>query len=69
MCIKMQCRLRLPYIIRLKEAKDYEKEFKFPEFPFFKITLLFNDKEYKDIYVEDYDEKSCQFMQLEVISD
>lgn len=59
MGIKIQCRLKLPYIIRLKEEKDYEKEFRFTEFPYFKLTLLFNDPSYEAIYLEDYDQKSC----------
>lgn len=68
MSIKIQCRLRLPYIIRLKEEKDYEREFSFTEFEFFKMTLLFNDPSYEDIYLAEFDRKSCQFIQLEVIS-
>ena len=69
MSIKIQCRVGLPYIIRLKDAKDYEREFNFSEFSFFKMTLLFNDAEYESIYSENYDKKSCQFMQIEAISD
>lgn len=69
MSIKIQCRLRLPYIIRLKEAKDYTKEFTFPEFSFFKITFLFNDEEYEDIYEDDYNAESCLFVQLEIVSE
>lgn len=68
MSIKIQCRLRLPYIIRLKEEKDYEREFNFPEFEFFKMTLLFNDPSYEYIYLGDFDKRSCQFILIEVIT-
>lgn len=68
MSIKFQCRLRLPYIIRLREAKDYEFEFEFTDFSLFKLTLLFNDSLNAAIFLENYEEKSCQFIQLEVIT-
>ncbi|CCF16472.1 hypothetical protein BLGI_4441 [Brevibacillus laterosporus GI-9] len=68
MSIKMQCRIKLPYILRLKEPKDYEEFFSFPEFDFFKLTLLFNDIEYESIYIDDHAMESCKYLQIEVIS-
>ncbi|MFF0828700.1 hypothetical protein ACFYU8_18155 [Brevibacillus sp. NPDC003359] len=68
MSIKMQCRIKLPYVIRLKEPKDYEEMFSFPEFELFKLTLLFNDVKYESIYNDDHAIESCKNIQIEVIT-
>ncbi|MDD1504745.1 hypothetical protein PVA17_18540 [Lysinibacillus sp. CNPSo 3705] len=68
MSIKFQCRIELPYIIRLNEAKDYEKDFYFPEFEKFHLRLLFNDIDYYNIYNDKYEESVCKFILIEVIS-
>lgn len=68
MSIKFQCRIELPYMIRLNEAKDYERDFNFPEFEKFHLRLLFNDFNYENIYNDKYDEDVCKFIQIEVIS-
>lgn len=68
MSIKFQCRFELPYLIRLNEAKDYEKDFYFPEFEKFHLRLLFNDINYKNIYNSNYEENVCKFILIEVIS-
>lgn len=32
------------------------------------MTLLFNDPDYENIYLDDFEENSCQFIQLEIIT-
>ncbi|MFJ3389737.1 hypothetical protein [Lysinibacillus sp. NPDC086135] len=68
MSIKFQCRVELPYSIRLNDAKDYEKDFYFPEFEKFHLRLLFNDINYQSIYNDKYENDVCRFIQIEVIS-
>lgn len=68
MSIQFQCRIELPYIIRLHEAKDYERYFSFPEFEKFHLRLLFNDTNYEEVYNDKYEYDICKFIQIEVIS-
>ncbi len=67
MSIKVQMFIKLPYILKLEESKDYLYSFTFEEFEMFKLELRFNDEEDEELYNTNYPDNSCSNIRVEAI--
>ncbi|MFL0251162.1 hypothetical protein ACJDT4_12065 [Clostridium neuense] len=67
MSIKVEMFIKLPYIIKLNEEKDYRFSFQFNEFEMFDLEMRFNDENNEDIYKAEYPPCSCSNIRIEAI--
>lgn len=67
MSIKVEMFVKLPYIIKLKEDKDYIFTFKFDDFEMFCLEMRHNDESNDEIYDERYYGNSCENIRIEAI--
>jgi hypothetical protein len=67
--IKLWAKIKLPYILRLEDEEIYEVELPSDEeFAFFKVFFFPNtDSSYNDNYSPEYQEKSCNYIEIETI--
>ena len=59
--------IKLPYIIRLDEEKDYKFQFQFEDFEMFCLEMRHNDDSDYDIYDENCSVNSCKNIRIEAI--
>lgn len=67
MDLKIEIDIKLSYIIRLLEAKDYTFNLEFSRTAYFILDLKHNNEEDVDSYNEQFDNNVCQFIRIEVI--
>lgn len=67
MSIKVEMFIQLPYVINLKEEKNYKFNFKFDDFQIFLLEFRFNDESEDDIYDENYPNDQCKNIRVEAV--
>lgn len=67
MSIKVEMFVKLPYLIKLKEEKDYKFSFEFNEFNMFNLDIFYNDEENEEIFNENYPSNSSYNIHIEAI--
>lgn len=67
MSIKVEMFIQLPYVINLKEGKNYKFKFNFDEFQEFLLEFRFNDESENDIYDENYQNDQSKNIRVEAV--
>ena len=68
MSIRVQMFIKLPYVIRLDEDKDYSFTFpNFKDFSEFELVFRFNDEDNEDYYNKDYPTNTCWNLGVEAV--
>ncbi|KNF07835.1 hypothetical protein CLPU_11c00030 [Gottschalkia purinilytica] len=67
MSIKIELFLELPYIIKLKEDKDYIFSFNFDDFEIYNLKIIHNNYSGDEIYNEKNPENSSSHLQIEAV--
>ncbi|MFA1819739.1 hypothetical protein ACDX78_06000 [Virgibacillus oceani] len=70
MGLKVLTRIKLPYIIRMKDDKEITAKLNpSDEFSRFDITFYPNSKDYKEFYNSGYPDNNCLFIEVEAVTE